>query len=91
VILNIRRTLARWLVAIFFLARNALDLVLTHQAGNAVLAALLAFVAEILPDPRRTQDAITLSVQDADTIQQTSILSCSGALRPIPPAVIATG
>jgi hypothetical protein len=76
VILNIRRSSATALAAVLFLARNALQAIEAHQPCNTVQAATLAFVVEIVPDPARTQDTITLCMQYADTIQQALILSC---------------
>ena len=54
VILYVRRPSAGRLTAMLFLAGNALDGIVAHQAGNPVQATLLAFFMEIVTDPGRT-------------------------------------
>jgi hypothetical protein len=89
VILDIVGPLAGRLAAVLFLARNALDPILTHQKGKSVQAALLALVTQALSDVTGTSDAITLGMKYADAFQQALILFCTRAHRTITPAVIA--
>jgi len=79
-VLYIRRSSTAALATLPFPARNTLQAVCTHQTRNPVQAATfavaVAVAVEIVPDPARTQDTITLCMQYADTIQQALILAC---------------
>jgi hypothetical protein len=68
-ILDFRVPLTRWLVAVLFLAHNALVVMLTHQAANAMQLALLDLVAQLLLDPNCTQHRVTLRMTHTDAGQ----------------------
>jgi hypothetical protein len=74
---------------VLLLARDALDLIFTHEPGNPIQAALFALIAQVFTDTTGTQYPVTLGMQHADAFQQALILSCTSAHRTITPAVIA--
>ena len=89
-ILDILRPWFRHLVAVLFLARDALQAVQLHQACNPAQAAMITLFAQIVPDSASAQYVVTLRVKHTDAVEQAFILSCARTLRTIVPAVIAT-
>ena len=79
------------LAAELFLARNALQAIEANQPCNPVQATTFAFVVEIVPDPTRTQNTITLCMQYTDTIQQVLIRFCPWTQWTSTPTVITAG
>jgi hypothetical protein len=77
------------LAAVFFLARDALDLIFPHEPGNPIQAALFALLTQAFTETTGTQYTVTLGMQHADAFQQALIPSCTSAHRTITPAVVA--
>src|SRR5690606_18952087 len=62
-----------------------------HQLGNSVLAYAQTLCAQLPRDPRASIAATRAPVRFANLIEQPTIGSCAGALRPIQPGVVARG